>query len=127
MNYLQILISSKEKNSTFEHEIIVHVNQNLDDTIEFLKTALTESAFPRYQHLNSNIQISLVGDSATGRVMCFNPMEVQRTDDESEVFFLGLWYIDDYVRTKKGWRINKRIEKGSWAFNVPDFLSLSVK
>ena len=31
LNYLKILISSIEKNSTFEHEIIVHVNQNLDE------------------------------------------------------------------------------------------------
>ena len=37
LDYLKILISSIEKNSTFDHEIIIHVNENLDDTIEFLK------------------------------------------------------------------------------------------
>ena len=37
LNYLKILISSIEKNSTFDHEIIIHVNENLDDTIKFLK------------------------------------------------------------------------------------------
>ena len=37
LNYLKILISSIEKNSTFDHEIIIHVNENLDNTIEFLK------------------------------------------------------------------------------------------
>ena len=37
LDYLKILISSIEKNSTFDHEIIIHVNENLDNTIEFLK------------------------------------------------------------------------------------------
>ena len=37
LDYLKILISSIEKNSSFDHEIIIHVNENLDDTIEFLK------------------------------------------------------------------------------------------
>ncbi len=37
LDYLKILISSIEKNSTFDHEIIIHVNENLDDTIKFLK------------------------------------------------------------------------------------------
>ena len=37
LDYLKILISSIEKNSTFDHEIIIHVNENLDNTVEFLK------------------------------------------------------------------------------------------
>ena len=37
LDYLKILISSIKKNSSFDHEIIVHVNENLDDTIDFLK------------------------------------------------------------------------------------------
>ncbi len=37
LDYLKILISSIKKNSSFDHEIIVHVNENLDDTIVFLK------------------------------------------------------------------------------------------
>ena len=37
LNYLKILISSIYKNSIFNHEIIVHVNENLDNTIDFLK------------------------------------------------------------------------------------------
>jgi glycosyltransferase involved in cell wall biosynthesis len=37
INYLKILINSIIKNSKFVHEIIVHVNENNDDTIHFLK------------------------------------------------------------------------------------------
>jgi len=37
---------------------------------------------------------------------------------------LGLWYVDEYVRTKAGWRIRKRVEEKSWVFNTPDFMKL---
>ena len=37
LNYLKILVSSIEKNSSKDHEIIVHVNENLDNTINFLE------------------------------------------------------------------------------------------
>tara|TARA_B100000287_G_scaffold400823_1_gene420353 strand:- start:221 stop:682 length:462 start_codon:yes stop_codon:yes gene_type:complete len=99
---------------------------DVESTITFLKSALEESLFPRYQHLNANIQVSISGDSASGRIMCFNPMEVSVTEDESKVFFLGLWYIDSYTRTRSGWRISKRVEESSWAFNLPDFISLGT-
>ena len=99
---------------------------DVESTITFLKSALEESLFPRYQHLNANIQISISGDCASGRIMCFNPMEVSVTEDESKVFFLGLWYIDSYMRTGSGWRISKRVEESSWAFNLPDFISLGT-
>ena len=99
---------------------------DVESTITFLKSALEESLFPRYQHLNANIQISIRSDNASGRVMCFNPMEVSVTEDESKVFFLGLWYIDSYARTRSGWRISKRVEESSWAFNLPDFISLGT-
>ena len=99
---------------------------DLDSTITFLKSALTESLFPKYQHLNANIQISITGDAASGRIMCFNPMEASTPENQSKVFFLGLWYVDEYVRTRSGWRICKRVEESSWAFNLPDFISLGA-
>ena len=37
INYLKILINSIIKNSNFDHEIVVHVNENSDNTIDFLK------------------------------------------------------------------------------------------
>ena len=37
INYLKILINSIIKNSNFDHEIVVHVNENNDNTIDFLK------------------------------------------------------------------------------------------
>jgi 3-phenylpropionate/cinnamic acid dioxygenase small subunit len=91
-----------------------------ESIIAFLKKALP--AFKCYQHLNANVQIKVAGDSATGRVMCFNPQELILGKDKSQLFMLGLWYNDKYVRTSKGWRIQERAEVMSWHFNAPDFM-----
>ena len=37
LNYLKISLKSIIKNSFYNHEIIVHVNENTDDTINYLK------------------------------------------------------------------------------------------
>ncbi len=97
---------------------------NLEETISFLKAALTEELFPNSQHLNANIQVTLDGDTASGRVMCLNPMEMALPESGSQVYLLGLWYVDEYRRTEQGWRISRRAEEKSWVFNVPDFMDL---
>ena len=86
--------------------------------------SLTDALFPNTQHLNANVQVELDGDRAKGRVMCFNPMEMALPDGGTQVFLLGLWYIDEYRRTASGWRISRREEEKSWVFNVPDFMNL---
>jgi len=93
---------------------------NRAETIDFLKQALP--LFKNYQHLNANIQIKVDGDTGTGRVMCFNPQEMT-LEEGTHIFMLGLWYVDEYRRTEQGWRITKRVEEKSWAFNLPEFMS----
>lgn len=88
---------------------------------QFLKKSL--GAFKSTQHLIANYQIKLDGDRASGKIMCFNPMEFAG-DKAPPVFFLGLWYLDEYVRTADGWRICKRSEQKSWSYNTPSFLKL---
>ena len=95
---------------------------DLETTIEFLHGVM--GMFPATQHLNANIQIRIDGDSGTGRVMCFNPQELRIDDDHTQVFMLGLWYVDEYRRTPEGWRIARRHEEKSWVFNTPDFMNL---
>ena len=97
---------------------------DLDETIEFLQAAVTMELFPNTQHLNANVQVRLQGDDATGRVMCFNPMEMSMPDGGTQTYFLGLWYVDKYRRTPEGWRISRREEVKSWVFNAPDFMKL---
>jgi 3-phenylpropionate/cinnamic acid dioxygenase small subunit len=93
----------------------------LEEIIAFLKEAMT--IFPNTQHLNANVQITVDGDTGKGKVMCFNPQEMD-LGETTQTFMLGLWYIDEYQRTAHGWRINKRVEEKSWKFNVPDFMNL---
>ena len=93
-----------------------------EHTIAFLKKAM--KMFPNTQHSNANAQIKVDGDRATGRVMCFNPQEIPLPGGGSQVFMLGLWYVDEYVRTSAGWRIRRRVEEKSWVFNTPDFMKL---
>ncbi|MCB1678923.1 MAG: nuclear transport factor 2 family protein [Halioglobus sp.] len=97
---------------------------DLETTIDYLKSALASGVFPNTQHLNANVQISVDGDSATGRVMCFNPMDMSLPDGGRQTFMLGLWYVDSYRRTKDGWRISQRREEKSWVFNAPDFMDI---
>jgi len=94
----------------------------LEETIDFLAKAMP--LFPNTQHLNANVQITVDGDSGTGRVMCFNPQEMGLGEGKTQVFMLGLWYVDVYRRTPKGWRISRRVEEKSWVFNTPDFMKL---
>ena len=93
-----------------------------DETIAFLEKAM--KLFPNTQHLNANVQIQVDGDRGTGRVMCFNPQEMGLPGGGSQVFMLGLWYVDEYLRTERGWRIHRRHEEKSWVFNTPDFMKL---
>ncbi len=95
---------------------------DLDTTIAFLEQAVTTEVFPNCQHLNANVQVTLDGDRAEGRVMCFNPMEMTLAEGKTQTYMLGLWYVDEYRRTPDGWRISRRVEEKSWAFNTPDFL-----
>ena len=95
-----------------------------EETIAFLQAALGAELFPNTQHLNANVQVKVDGDTASGRVMCFNPMQMALPEGGSQVFFLGLWYLDEYRRTSVGWRISRREEVKSWVFNTPEFMNL---
>ena len=37
INYLKICLNSIKKNSSFDHEIIIHINEGIDGTFEFVK------------------------------------------------------------------------------------------
>ena len=75
--------------------------------------------FPARQHMIANSRIWLEGDTARGRTMCHNPMEMPLKDGGTQVAFYGLWYLDKLVRTPAGWRISERVEERGYAFNVP--------
>ncbi len=77
---------------------------------------------PRYQHMISTSEIKLVGDRATSRTILFNPLVYPRAEGADQVFFIGLWYRDELVRTAGGWRISSRYEEMAYSHNVPENL-----
>ena len=45
----------------------------------------------------------------------------------AQVMFLGLWYVDKYVRTPKGWRFTERVEEPCFQHNVPAHMAMLAK
>jgi hypothetical protein len=94
----------------------------IDGTYPQVKAWLAEVLpnFPAYYHLIGNFDITLAGDTATGRTMCFNPMQLsagaagqERSasgGQGSQILFCALWYDDEFVRTPEGWRMTRRVE-----------------
>ncbi len=68
--------------------------------------------FPAYSHMLGNLSIKFDGDTATSRVICFNPMVLDSGKDGSspQIMFCGLWYDDEFIRTPDGWRLTRRVE-----------------
>jgi len=70
------------------------------------------STFPVYAHMLGNFSVRIDGDTASSRVICFNPMVLpgDSPGHKDQVLFCGLWYDDDFVRTPQGWRMTRRVE-----------------
>jgi hypothetical protein len=65
--------------------------------------------FPAYYHMLGNFDVRLNGDTATSRTICFNPMVMG--GDKQQIYFVGIWYVDEFVRTPEGWRMSRRVEE----------------
>ncbi|MFE0026841.1 nuclear transport factor 2 family protein [Amycolatopsis sp. NPDC059021] len=89
------------------------IEGNLAEVKEWLAQSL--ALLPAFQHLIANPDIRIDGDRATGRVMCLNPLALPAGDGDPRIALLGMWYLDEYVRTADGWRISRRSEERSWA------------
>ncbi|CAA0089171.1 putative protein [Mycolicibacterium vanbaalenii] len=65
--------------------------------------------FPAYYHMLGNVDVRVTGDTATSRAICFNPMVMG--GDQEQIYFVGIWYLDEFVRTPQGWRMSRRVEE----------------
>lgn len=83
--------------------------------------------FPGYMHMVGNCEFDIDGDKASGRIACFNPMVVPQPDGGTDTMFLGLWYLDEYVRTSDGWRMSRRSEEKCYEFNMPEWMKKALK
>lgn len=97
----------------------------IDGKFPEIKAWLKETLkwFPRYYHMVSNVSLEIKGDTASSRIVCFNPMQMKLPDGKSQVMFFGLWYIDQWIRTPEGWRMRERIEEKCFDYNMPAGLS----
>ncbi len=85
----------------------------VDEIVEFLSTSL--EMFEMTQHLVSNIDLEVRGDSATVTAMFNNPMRLPGGD----TWFTGGWYHHDLVRTPDGWRSRRLREDSAWLDRAP--------
>ena len=93
---------------------------NLAQTKEFLRASIGN--FGSTQHLMSNVicDISEDGKSAEVEVMLFNPLTIPRPD-APYVFFCGVWYHDEWIKTEDGvWKMKKRVQENSYAYHRPN-------
>ena len=85
----------------------------VDEIVGFLSTSL--EMFEMTQHLVSNINLEVNGDSATVTAMFNNPMRITGGD----TWFTGGWYHHDLVRTPDGWRSRNLREESVWFDRAP--------
>ena len=86
---------------------------NLEEVVEFLSTTL--EMFEMTQHLVSNLDIGIDGDSATVKAVFYNPMRLEG----GETWFTGGWYHHDLERTETGWRSRRLREETAWTDRAP--------
>ena len=85
----------------------------------FLEMAMPN--FQSFQHMIANTVLEFVdADHAKSRTICHNPMVMDIGEGKQHVFYCGLWYVDDLVRTSDGWRIAARVEEKSYTYNMPE-------
>jgi hypothetical protein len=65
--------------------------------------------FPAYSHMLGNFDVRVDGDRATSRTICFNPMVMNA--ENQQIYFVGISYVDEFVRTPEGWRMSRRVEE----------------
>ena len=85
----------------------------VDEIVEFLSTSL--EMFEMTQHLVSNIDLEVNGESATVTAMFNHPMRLPGGD----TWFTGGWYHHDLVRTPDGWRSRRLREESAWFDRAP--------
>lgn len=76
--------------------------------------------FAMSQHMVSLPRLDFAGDTATSRMILFNPMGMDDGQGNISTFFVGVWYHDTLVRTSGGWRISERKQKLAYTHATPN-------
>lgn len=81
----------------------------VDDAVSWVAQGL--SGFPVSQHICTNREIEVDGDTATARCAVFNPL----VDAQGRNFYVGGTYEDRLVRMPGGWRFAERVARPAWS------------
>jgi 3-phenylpropionate/cinnamic acid dioxygenase small subunit len=92
---------------------------SVDDMVRFLSRALERVV--HIQHAISTSLVELDGETARARTVCHCPVVLDVGDGKTQMFFQGLWYVDELRRTPAGWRISKRVEQDYFHNMPPSF------
>jgi hypothetical protein len=88
---------------------------SLHEIKEWLASVLVH--FGGHQHLVATSSVQVAGDAATAKTICHNPMWF--ADPAEPPLFVGLWYVDSFVRTAQGWRISSRVQQKGYLHGLP--------
>ncbi len=86
---------------------------DVETIVAWLEASL--ALFDMTQHLVSNEQVEITGDSATVRAMFHNPM---RFTDGGGFFTAGGWYNHQLVRTADGWKSRHLVEETAYVHGL---------
>ena len=81
LDYLKLCLKSLGKNSSFKHEIIIHLNDGSDGTLNFVKSN-------NYKHTNSDINIGLCSSINKAAKLVSNKYILYSHDD---MYFCPNW------------------------------------
>ena len=81
LDYLKLCLHSLKKNSSYNHEIIIHVNDGSDGTLEFIKNS-------PYKYTNSNFNIGLCSSINKAAKLSSNKYILYSHDD---MYFCPNW------------------------------------
>ncbi|MCX4095878.1 nuclear transport factor 2 family protein [Nocardia sp. alder85J] len=85
-----------------------------DEIVEWLRESM--AVLPMTQHLVTNIEADIDGDTAAVRALFYNPM---RFPGFAEPSFCGGTYHHSMIRTADGWRSRGLREENAWFTNNP--------
>jgi hypothetical protein len=88
---------------------------SLHEIKEWLASVLVH--FGGHQHLVATSSVQVAGDAATAKTICHNP--IWFADPAQPPLFVGLWYVDSFVRTAQGWRISSRVQQKGYLHGLP--------
>lgn len=75
--------------------------------------------FKVLQHMLGNFDINVDGDRARSICYFHNPMGLAGAGDSVSMFWCGGRYIDELVRTPRGWRIKHRVDDVQYMQGLP--------